>query len=684
MSPAASLTLDSPVTAIKGVGPKYRDIFHKNGISSVLDLLLHFPISYIDSRNPESTIRLKEKRLYKLELVRFGLSRIYRRRLKILNADVLLGAIPAKLVFFNKPYLLDFFKTHREFYVYGAFQERNGHMEANSPLIFSGEEFASEPVTPLYLSVGGITSGMLKRVIAACFEMLQDHAEFLPDFIIRKFDFPSAHAALRGIHFPERCDWGAVNGLKNRFIFGEFFLFQLELQYTRALFQRERKRYYTIPENMDEALAGRLPFTLTEDQRNCRDFIADHMKRDVSMRMLLQGDVGSGKTAVLFIALWLAASSGFQGAFLAPTEILARQHFAKAQEFFPDYSVALLVGSTPARERTRILQDLLRGDIVLLFGTHALLHEKVVFKDLALAVIDEQHRFGVSQRAALYNKGGAVDLLIATATPIPRTLLMTLYSDVSAAVIKTKPAGRLPIITKIYGDDQRDGFYRWLKNEILLHGHKVFIIMPLVEDSEYFAELRSLESEENYFRQLFGDVGVGVVSGRLKGEEKDGIISAFAAGEFSVLAATTVIEVGIDITDATVIVVEHADRYGLAQLHQLRGRVGRGSKQSYCCLLASENMTESGKRRLKTIAATEDGFEIAEIDLKMRGGGILTGQDQAGFLDFRVGNLQDHWEIFLHARSGAARVINHRHMGNEYTSNCLGNVTEKLKNISFS
>jgi len=432
-----------------------------------------------------------------------------------------------------------------------------------------------------------------------------------------------------------------------------------------------------------KSIAKNLAFELTADQKTaCNEITAD-LQSDYTMQRLVQGDVGSGKTIVAFIALQMAKESGFQGAFLAPTEILAGQHFINGQSFFKSAKIELLTGSTPAKKRKEILKGLQEGDIDIIFGTHALLTERVQFRQLSMVVIDEQHRFGVSQRAALYYKGKSVDLLVTTATPIPRTMLLSLYNDLSVSTIKSKPHGRLPIITKIIGAKKRDEFYPWLRKKVE-KGEKVYIILPLIEKSDFFSELKDIESESVYFKKVFKGIPLGIVTGRASGPEKDTVLADLAKGTIRVLVATTVIEVGIDVKDAAVIVIENADRYGLSQLHQLRGRVGRGSLQSYCYLFPSTNITENGKRRLKTIAATSDGFKIAETDLKMRGGGIIIGQQQSGYLDFKVGSMQDDHETFKEAQKDAALLLADESRQNDYTATLLQEIRKKLKRINFS
>ncbi|MDQ1354040.1 MAG: ATP-dependent helicase RecG [Acidobacteriota bacterium] len=635
-----ALQLHSPINQIKGVGDKYLQIFNKYGVTTVFDLLLHFPALYIDFSQADARVEIGVKKLYRIEIINANLSRHFGRRLSILKVNALVGTDKVQAVFFNKHYLVDFFKEHKQLYIYGTFEMRDKTCQVNTPLVFSLSDAEQEPVIPLYDKIGALKSGVLKKIIVNALGELKDPFEPLPQQIREKYAFPTIAAALQAIHFPRQYEPDMVRKTKQRFIYSEFLLFQLELQYIRNFFKKvPRLHHYKIDENLKAVIKELLPFNLTPDQKTaCREMTAD-LEKDVAMQRLLQGDVGTGKTAVAFIALLTAVHSGFQGAFLAPTEILAQQHFMNARKFFNPLNAKggtvvacdLLTGSTPAKERERIRRQLADGTINIIFGTHALLDEDIRFKNLAMVIIDEQHRFGVSQRAALYYKGNAVDLLVTTATPIPRTMLLSLYNDLSVSIIKTKPRGRLPIITKIMDVARRDEFYQWLRKKIT-EGEKAYIILPLIEDSEFFTELRSIESEAEYFKNIFKDIPMGIISGRMSSIEKDAAIEDFATGKIRALISTTVIEVGIDVRDATIMVIENADRYGLSQLHQLRGRVGRGERQSHCYLFASANITESGQQRLQTIAAAEDGFKIAEIDLKMRGGGLLPVWNKAGIL----------------------------------------------------
>lgn len=678
------LTLHSPIEDVKGVGPKYSQQFNKHRIFSVLDYLLHFPVSYIDFSQVSDAVETGVTKLYRIEILNWNISRNFRRRLTILRAKVRIGNDTYAVVFFNKHYLADFFKEHKTAYIYGHFEPVKHVLQANTPMLFSEQEREKLPVEPVYQRIGTVKSGKLKLLAKTIFENLapgHDMFENLPAYCLSQRSFPPAADALQQIHFPEQYDPDSIELLKARFVYSEFFFFQLELQYVRQVFTSvPRHHRYKWPAEKKAAVLSGLPFELTADQNAALEDIQSDLQRPVAMQRLLQGDVGSGKTIVAFIALAAAVESGFQGALLAPTEILASQHFSKACAFFNASRVELLTGSTTAKQRKDILAKLKSGEVDILVGTHALITESVQFKNLAMVVIDEQHRFGVSQRAALYYKGNAVDLLVTTATPIPRTMLLSLYNDLSVSTIKMKPKGRLPIGSKIIPAKRRDRFYTLLRKKIE-EGEKAFVILPLIEPSDYFTELRDIESQTPYFNKMFKGIPFAIVTGRTSSLKKNEMLNHLADGKLKILVATTVIEVGIDIEDATIIVIEDADRYGLSQLHQLRGRVGRGKKQSYCYLFPTPNITENGKNRLRTIETTTDGFKIAETDLKMRGGGIIAGLEQSGYLDFKIASIRDHLQLFKDAQKDALSVLKDYRSS---VSDFLTTIDGKLKDIHFS
>jgi ATP-dependent DNA helicase RecG len=675
------LTLDSTISAVKGIGEKYAQLLGDNGIFSVLDLLLRFPLTYIDFTNIAQTVEPGEQ-IYQIEVQRYNLSRNYRRRLSVLRIDGVMNSIDLQVVFFNRPYLKNQLTKGKRLYCFGKMEERGGIWQLVNPVMF--EEVSGRPVVPVYGSIGNIKSGTLRKIFTNIFASIQDSPESLPEHLVTKRGFRPAVQTLRHIHFPEIYDEEALETSKNRFIYQEFLYFQLELQTLRNHFRQvPRVHPYNIDSGSLETLTSNLPFQLTRDQLTALEDIVKDLQSPSAMQRLLQGDVGSGKTIVSFLALRLAAANGYQGAFLAPTEILAAQHFQNALTCFDANEIALLTGSMTAKQKKEIRSRLESGEIKVVFGTHALLSESVQFKNLSMIVIDEQHRFGVSQRAALYYKGRSVDLLVTTATPIPRTLVLSLYNDLSLSSIKTKPQGRLPIKTKIIGSTRRDEFYQWLSRRIQ-DGEKAYIVLPLIEPSEFFSQLRSIEDETEFFQETMMPSTIGIVTGRTDIQKKDEILKRFADGEIRALLATTVIEVGIDVKDATIMVIENADRYGMAQLHQLRGRVGRGPTQSHCYLIPSQRTTEKGKKRLDTIAGTNDGFKIAEMDLKMRGGGVIPGLQQSGYLDFKLGDPRQHYDMFSQAREDAGEIIKESALRNKGIDEFLARVDEKIKQLNFS
>lgn len=680
----AALQLDSPIQQVKGVGNTYAAILKKAEKKSVFDLLCHFPIYYINFADATTEIQLGNKQLYVGTVVDWKLTHVYRKRLSLLRVKTQIGPHMVSVIFFNKAYLAEFFKTHQKLYLYGQLQLENGSLQVTNPVIFNMDESNRSLAEPVYARIGALTSGKIKQLVQTILSQLVEPNDHLPADILKKYDFPGITAALAAIHMPSAYDPEKIETWKRRFIYSEFLFFQLELQFVRDFFKQVPRVFrYPMTLSFKEKLQSLLPFSLTPDQEcACNDIFSD-LSGDFTMQRLVQGDVGSGKTIVAFIALAMVQEGGYQGAFLAPTEILATQQYHSAQRFFQQTRLALLTGATPTRERKELLKKLREGEIDIIFGTHALLTESVQFSRLTMVVIDEQHRFGVSQRAALYYKGHAVDLLVTTATPIPRTMLLSLYNDLQVSVIKTKPQGRLPVITKIRRPEERDTFYLKLKEKIAA-GQKAFIILPLIEKSEYFSELLDIESQAEYFNAIFANLPIGIVTGRTPTEEKEALLERLVSGEIRLLIATTVIEVGIDVPDATIMVIENADRYGLSQLHQLRGRVGRGTRQSYCYLFPSPTLTESGKMRLKTFVESNDGFEIAETDLKMRGGGIIAGLQQSGHLDFKIANMQDHHTIFKEAQHDATFILTEPKHITPAIQEFLNGIQEKLKNINFS
>jgi len=677
-----SISQGTPVEQIKGIGPSYTRILSRRGIASAGDLLLLFPETYLDfSRVAEQPV-LDEERLYIFNVDRVRLNRNFKKRSSLLTIKGKIGSLPVCLVFFNQPYLLQSLSREKQIYAYGRIENRAGIWQMVNPQL--APENRPGQIVARYKPLGTLKGGNLRKIIAEILATWKDERETLPAMALRRHGFPSLSIALRSIHQPTVLDMPTIEKMKARFIYSEFLLFQLELQFIRNYFRgRRRLHRYRFSNDIRQAINRRLPFTLSGEQITAFSEIVNDLSAPQTMQRLLQGEVGSGKTIVAFLALLLARENGYQGAFLAPTAILANQHYQNARVFFAADDIALLTGDCQAEARKDIQKRLRMGEISLVFGTHALINENIIFKNLSLVVIDEQHRFGVAQRAALFFKSRSADLLVTTATPIPRTMLLALYNDLAVSSLKKPLSGRRPVITRVIAAADRSDFYQQLRQKLDL-GDRGYVIMPLIEKSEHTPDLRSLQEETAAFKDLWPDIPLAVLSGKTKPLQKNRVLRHFRQGRIRLLLATTVVEVGIDVPEATFMVIENADRYGLSQLHQLRGRVGRGARQSYCYLIASPRPTENGKLRLQAIAANDDGFKIAEMDLQLRGGGVIAGLEQAGELDFKLADIKKDYTLFKAAQTDARLLLENKELQNDDIKNYLAALAKKIKNLSFS
>jgi len=672
-----SLT-DSSLKEIKGVGEKYLKILNRYRYHTVADLLIHFPEYYIDASETDNRITEGEEKVYTIRVRRSGLYRNYRRRLSVINISGSVGDTPAEAAIFNQPYLFDKVRSSEILKIYGKAKMKGNLVRFENPKLLKEEE----GVIPMYRNIGSLTGGKIRKLIENIFAHEAERDDLLPGYLLERYGYEPLWESLEKIHFPASPD-PDTEALRERFIYTEFLFFQLEIAAIRQKSGKiGRERVYSIPET-GSLIKDRISFELTPDQHQSVEEILSDLKGKFTMQRLLMGDVGSGKTVISFIFLMAAVKSGHQGAFLAPTEILITQHYQNAQTFFHGIRIDLITGSTPAAERKKKTASLKNGDTQILFGTHAIIHEKIVFQDLSAIVIDEQHRFGVAQRAALFYKGIKADLMVTTATPIPRTLLLSLYRDLDVSEIKSMPSGRKPIETRILNPEIREQFYHEIERRAA-EGEKAFVVLPLIARSSRFRELRSLEGELPFYQKIFGSGGFRVISGKSGPGERQAAIREFADGETRVLISTTVIEVGIDIPDATIMVIEDADKYGLSQLHQLRGRVGRGNRQSFCYLFPSAGITSPGKERLKVMKENSSGFEIAEKDLGMRGGGNIAGTEQSGYLDFHIADIKEYPDLFFRAGRDAAELIQNESGQNGHIRNRLKRIEEDLKKISFS
>ena len=561
------------------------------------------------------------------------------------------GELVLAVSFFNQPYLADKIELGQTVAVFGKWDKAKGALTGMKLLVQ-----VEDDLQPVYRLSQGVSQSALVKVIKTAFEAGLDQLleENLPQILMDKYHLLSRRQAVRAMHFPK--DLEEYKQALRRVKFEELLFFQLQLQ---VLKEENRSVGQGIVLGWDEkklkALQAKLPFTLTEAQeRSLNEILAD-MRSPHHMNRLLQGDVGSGKTVVAGLAMYAAVTAGKQAALMVPTEILAEQHLQSLTSLFPSLKILLLTGSLKAAERRDRLELIQTGQVDLIVGTHALIQEGVRFHDLGLVIIDEQHRFGVAQRRILREKGQNPDVLMMTATPIPRTLAITAFGDMDVSIIDQMPAGRKEIITRWVKHQQLNLVLDWLVKEIQ-KGSQAYVISPLIEESEALDLKNAIALEEELIAYFGDQARIALLHGKMKGEEKEAIMQAFKQGEIDLLVSTTVIEVGVNVPNATVMIIMDADRFGLSQLHQLRGRVGRGDKQSYAVLVANPK-TESGKRRMKIMTETTNGFVLAEEDLKLRGSGEIFGTRQSGIPEFQVANLIEDYPILEEARKVAVQVV---------------------------
>ncbi len=663
-------TLDTSVRYLKGIGPKRAKVFSSVGINTIEDLLYYFPRRYEDRSKFVLIKDLKEGlvQAFKAEVLVKGQRQSWkRRRFSILELEVGDNTGRISCVWFNQSYLKDYFQVGTTLILYGKVERYGKKLQMSSPEFEivsedSDETLNTARIVPIYSLPTGLSQRTFRRFINNILdEYLPKISDFLPFNIRSKNNLLNLAKALREIHFPQ--DFALQKEAYQRLSFEEFFLFQMLLALRKARKkQKQGIAHKTDGSSVKDYISG-LPFTLTEAQQKViREIFAD-MARPQAMQRLLQGDVGSGKTVVAVIAGLAAIEGGYQAAFMAPTEVLGRQHYDKIKAQISkikyqgrEIKICLLVGSANKKEKEAIYQQIESGKIDLVIGTHALLQEEVKFKKLGLVVIDEQHKFGVGQRALLPQKGPNPDILIMTATPIPRTLAITLYGDLDVSVIDQSPPGRLPVKTAYFASSLQPRAYEISRQQLAL-GRQVFIVYPVIEESYALDIAGAKKMYERLKDNEFKDFKVGLIHGRLKQEEQDRIMSLFVKKELAVLVCTTVLELGIDIPEATCMIIEYAERFGLSQLHQLRGRVGRGPYESFCILI-SDSETEDVKARLAAMMKYSDGFHISEEDLKIRGPGEFFGRRQHGLSELKIGDPLAQMQLLKRAREEAVSVVN--------------------------
>ena len=646
------MNLHQPLSVLPGIGPKSAEKYKKLGIETVEDLLLYFPFRYEDFKS-KNVLDLEdgEKAVVSGLVATPANVQYYGFKRNRLRFTIKQGELVLAVSFFNQPYLADKIELGQTVAVFGKWNKAKGALTGMKLLAQ-----VEDDLQPVYRLAQGVSQSALVKVIKTAFEAGLDQLleENLPQVLMDKYQLLSRRQAVRAMHFPK--DLKEYKQALRRVKFEELLFFQMQLQ---VLKEENRSVGQGIVLDWDEkklkALQASLPFALTDAQeRSLNEILAD-MRSPYHMNRLLQGDVGSGKTVVAGLAMYAAVTAGKQAALMVPTEILAEQHLESLTSLFPSLRILLLTGSLKVAERRERLALIEAGEVDLIVGTHALIQEGVHFHDLGLVIIDEQHRFGVAQRRILREKGQNPDVLMMTATPIPRTLAITAFGDMDVSIIDQMPAGRKEIITRWVKHQQLNLVLDWLVKEIQ-KGSQAYVISPLIEESEALDLKNAIALEEEMIAYFGNRARISLLHGKMKGEEKEAIMQAFKQGEIDLLVSTTVIEVGVNVPNATVMIIMDADRFGLSQLHQLRGRVGRGDKQSYAVLVANPK-TESGKRRMKIMTETTNGFVLAEEDLKLRGSGEIFGTRQSGIPEFQVANLIEDYPILEEARKVAVQVV---------------------------
>lgn len=646
-------SLADPVTVLAGVGQKRADSLASLGIHTIEDLLTYYPFRYedIQERNlneiqDQEKVTLKGLVVSPPVMSRFGYKKS-RLQFRMMQEHEVFN-----VSFFNQPYLKDKVILSEEIAVYGKWDAKR---KALNGMKILGSQ-SPDDFSPIYHVNKSIRQTTLVDLIRRGFSEYGDLIEEnLPVSLIEKYRLLDRPTAVRSMHFPQNHEEN--HQAKRRIVFEEFFFFQMQLQGLKKA-EKSEKNGLEILYDVErlKQFTKKLPFELTMAQKRVTNEICRDLRNPHHMQRLLQGDVGSGKTVVAAIALYATVTAGFQGALMVPTEILAQQHMESLSQLFDpnEVSVALLTGSTKAKERRELLERLENGEIDIVVGTHALIQEGVAFQNLGLVITDEQHRFGVNQRKVLREKGWRPDVLFMTATPIPRTLAITAYGEMDVSVIDELPAGRIPIETRWVRTPQLDTVLEWTYKE-LRRGHQMYVICPLIEESEALDVKNAVEIYEK-LRELFApEYEVGLLHGKMKNQEKDQIMETFKENQLQILVSTTVIEVGVNVPNATVMLIMDADRFGLAQLHQLRGRVGRGSEASYCILVANPK-NELGVERMKIMTETTNGFILSEKDLELRGPGEVFGFRQSGLPEFAIADLVTDGNVLEVAREEAAAI----------------------------
>lgn len=651
--------LDKNIQFVKGIGPKKASKLNKLNIFTIKDLLYYFPRAYEDRSNVKKIWQLEhDEKACTKGIISDIKSYEAKNKIKVTKFIIRDETGFLSLVFFNQEYLTKVFKKGDSVIAYGKVKREGGFLEMNSPQI---EHFTNAPTStckliPVYPLTYGVTSkdimGTIKNIYTNEKVIIQ---EYLPQEVINKYKLCSIDFAIKNLHMPQ--DKQSLKIALYRMIFEEFLILQIGLFYFKSGIDNSEGIKFEKKEKLNDIIKS-LPFNLTNAQNRALSEVIQDMTSDNVMNRLVQGDVGSGKTIVAVLVLALAVLNGYQGALMAPTEILARQHYISLSETLSsfDIKVDLLVGSLTKKQKEKVLERIKSHEVDILIGTHALIEDNVEFDNLGIVVTDEQHRFGVRQRAKLSSKGNNPDILVMTATPIPRTLALILYGDLDISIIDELPPGRQPIDTRAFESKKRDFIYTNFIRDEITKGRQVYVVCPLVEESEAIEAKAAEDLRDELKEKYFSDLNVEVLHGKMKPSLKDEIMNNFKNNKIQILVSTTVIEVGVNVPNATLMIIENAERFGLAQLHQLRGRVGRGSHKSHCILIYSSK-TNVCKERMEIMEETNDGFRISEKDLEIRGPGEFFGTRQHGIPELKVANIFKHIKVLKLAQEEAKNIF---------------------------
>lgn len=649
---------EAPLKTLKGVGEKTEQLFWKLSILRVGDLLHHYPGSYDICEEPADIRDLQEEMISAVRVVLDSSPAVLRgRRTQSVSGVFRDSTGTIRAVWYHMPYLKNTLIRGRTYVLRGRIVKKKQQLFLEQPAVFDVETYRQMCGTmqPVYPLTEGITNKLVAKLMRQALEQTELQQDYLPEKIRKQWNLAEYNYALRQIHFPK--DMHHLMLARERLVFDEFFLFILALRSLREEQCENRNEFHIRSCELTGQLIRKLPYSLTSAQKKVWDEVERDMTGNVSMARLIQGDVGSGKTIIAALALFLAAENGCQGTLMVPTEVLAVQHYESVCTFMKyfslPYEAVLLTGSMTAREKRQACEKIRDGRAGIIVGTHALIQEKVEYRNLALVVTDEQHRFGVRQRELLSGKGKSPHILVMSATPIPRTLAVILYGDLDISVIDELPSNRLPIKNCVVGTEYRNTAYQFIQREVE-SGRQAYVICPMVEESEAIEAENVTDYAQRVREAMPGTVTVDILHGKMKSKEKNERMQRFLAGEIQILISTTVVEVGVNVPNATVMMIENAERFGLAQLHQLRGRVGRGDYQSYCIMVHASNSKRT-RQRLNILNQSNDGFYIAGEDLKLRGPGDLFGIRQSGLMEFKIGDVFQDAGILQNASEAAAQ-----------------------------